>query len=118
MTSNITVTGGNENTNVVFKSCKPFKTCRTEINNVSVDNTDYIYIAMHMYNLIEYSNNYSDTSGSLWQSKRDEINSNADVTTTNSSSFKYKSNLIGNVAADPTIKGVKIDVPLKCLSNF
>ena len=42
-----------------------------------------------MYNLIEYSDNYSDTSGSLWDFKRDEIDNNADVTNNNSSSFKY-----------------------------
>ena len=82
-----------------------------------VDNTDCIYIAMHMYNLIEYGNHYSDTSESLWQFKRDEKNSNADVTTANSSSFKYKSDL-SNIAADATLKGVKIPAPLKYLSNL
>ena len=50
-----------------------------------------------MHNLTEYSNNYSDTSESLWQLKRDEQNMNnenpANVTTTDSSSFKYKSSL-------------------------
>ena len=50
-------------------------------------------IAMHMYNLIEYSDNYSDASGSLWQFKRDELPINNardpdDVTTDNSSSFR------------------------------
>ena len=44
---------------------------------------------MSMYNLIEYSDNYSDTSGSLWQFKRDEMNNNADVTNDdNALSFK------------------------------
>ena len=52
---------------------------------------------MPMYNLIEYIDSYSDTSGSLWQFKRDEIIDNADVTNDNNSpSFKYKSNLICN----------------------
>ena len=55
---------------------------------------------MPMYNLIEYSDNYSDTSGSLWQFKRDEIIGNINLTNNNSSSFKYKSNLIGNTVAD------------------
>ena len=58
---------------VVFKNCAPFKKCRTEINETFVDETEHINIAMPMYNLIEYSDNYSDTSGSLWQFKRDEI---------------------------------------------
>ena len=54
-----------------------------------------INIAMPMYNLIEYSNNYSDTSGSLWQFKRDEIEGDVDLTADNLSSFKYKSSFIG-----------------------
>ena len=76
-----------------------------------------INIAMPMYNLIEYSDNYSDTSGSLWQFKRDEIE-DVDLTLdaqhipNNSSSFKYKSSFITNR------NGVKIAVPLKYLSNF
>ena len=71
-----------------------------------------------MYNLIEYSDNYSDTSGSLWQFKRDEIEGDVDLTVdaqhipNNSSSFKYKSSFITNR------NGVKIAVPLKYLSNF
>ena len=71
-----------------------------------------------MYNLIEYTDNYSDTSGSLWQFKRDEIYNNANVNVDNFSSFKYKSDLIGNVAADGTVENVKVAVPLKYLSNF
>ena len=56
---------------------------------------------MPMYNLIEYSDNYSDTSGSLWQYKRDEIINNADVTNDNNDpSFKYKAKLIGDTVAD------------------
>ena len=52
---------------------------------------------MPMYDLIEYSDNYSDTSGSLCQFKKDEIIDNADVINdNNASSFKYKANLIGN----------------------
>ena len=68
---------------------------------------------MPMYNLIDYSDNYSDTSGSLWQFKRDEqsidnneafINLNAE----NSSSFKYKSNFIGNTAVDGANRKKKV----------
>ena len=71
------------------------------------------------YNLIEYSDNYSDTLGSLWQFKRDEIERDVDLTVdanthipNNSSSYKYKSSLITNR------NGVKIAVPLKYLSSF
>ena len=55
---------------------------------------------MPIYNLIEYSDNYSDTSGNLWNFKRDEIIGNINLTNNNSSSFKYKSNLIDNTDAD------------------
>ena len=75
-------------------------------------------MTMPMYNLIEYSDNYSDTSGSLWQFKRDEIEGNNDLTVDNSSSFKYKSNVIGNLSRAGTKTNVKIIVPLKYLSNF
>ena len=69
--------------------------CRTEINEIFVDEAQHINISMPMYNLIEYSDNYSDTSGSLWQFKRDEqpIDNNGafiNITAGNSSSFKYK----------------------------
>ena len=74
---------------------------------------------MPMYNLIECSDNYSDTLGSLWQSKRDEIINNANVTNDdNAPSFKYKSNLIDNTENNGTKNGIKIAVTLKYLSNF
>ena len=77
---------------------------------------------MPMYNLIEYSDDYSDISKSLWNFKRDEIIDNVDVTNNdNAPSFKYNANLIGNTVADGRNKkkeGVKIAVPLKYLSNF
>ena len=81
---------------VTFKNNAPFKNCRTEINDTFADEADYINIAMAMYDLNEYSDDYSDTSGSFWQVKRDEIVNNANVTVANSSTFKYKSNFIGN----------------------
>ena len=57
----------NANKKVIFKNCAPFTNCISKINNTQIDNAEYIDIAMHMYNLIEYSDNYSKTSGSLWQ---------------------------------------------------
>ena len=114
----ILVTGNNAATQVVFKNCAPFEKCRTEINETFVDETDFINITMPMYKLFEYIDNYSDTSGSLWQFKRDEIVNNADVSNDNAASFKYKANLIGNAENNGTKNGVKIVVPLKYLSNF
>ena len=77
VTGNINVTGGNDNTKPAFKNWTPFEKCRTEINEAFVDDAQHINIAIPMYNLIEYSDNYSDTSGSLWQFKRDEIEGDA-----------------------------------------
>ena len=57
----------NINKKVIFKNCAPFTNCISKINNTQIDNAEYIDIVMPMYNLIEYSNNYSKTSGSLWQ---------------------------------------------------
>ena len=80
LTGNINVTGGDANTKVAFKNCAPSRKCRTERNETFVDDAQHINIAMPMYNLIEYSDNYSDTSGSLWHFKKDEIEDNADLT--------------------------------------
>ena len=80
---------------------------------------------MPMYNLIEYSDNYSDTSGSLWQFKRDESPvTNAgnldNVSTNNSISFKYKSRFLKTLedVDNEVFKNIKIAVLLKYLSNF
>ena len=59
---------------VIFKNCAPFINCKSEINNTEIDDAKDIYIAMSMYNLIEYFDNYSKTSGSLWQYYKDKIN--------------------------------------------
>ena len=74
LTGNITATGGDTNTRVAFKNCVPFTKCITHINDEHVDNADNLDIIMSMYNLIEYSDNYSDSSGYLWQFKRDKQN--------------------------------------------
>ena len=119
VTGDISVTDGDNTTKVAFKNCAPFNKCRTEINETFVDEADIINITMPMYNLIEYSDNYSDTSGSLWQFKRDEIINNADVTNDNNApSFKYKASIIGNTNNNGRKSKVKIVVPLKYLSNF
>ena len=78
---------------------------------------------MPMYNLIEYSDNYQDSSATFYQYKRDEspeANAIDDLTANNSSSFKYKSSLLGdrNVVGGIVRLNVKIVVTLKYLSNF
>ena len=116
VTGNIAVIWADNNTKVAFKNCAPFIKCRAETNETFIDETEH-NIAMPMYNLIEYSGSYSDTSGSLWQFKRDETE-DVDLSVddnhilNNSSSFRYKSSFITNR------NGVKLAVPLKHLSNF
>ena len=98
VTGNITVAADN-NTDVAFKSCAPFSTCITKIDDTFVDEANHIYIAMPIYNLTEYSDNYSDTSGGLWQFKRDEVPAgNADLSINNSQLFKYKAALLEKTA--------------------
>ena len=95
VTGDITASGGDANTKVAFKNCTPFTKFITHINDEHVYDGENLDIIMPMYNLIEYSDNCLDTTGSLWQFKRDEQNMNngnpADVTTADSLSFKYKS---------------------------
>ena len=100
MTGDIKVTGIAADTNVGFKRCAPFTRCATHINDEHVETAGNLDIIMPMYNLIEYSDNYEDSSGSLYQFKRDEYPmSNAgnllNVALNNSTSFKYKASLLG-----------------------
>ena len=57
----------NINKKVIFKNCTPFTNCISKINNTQIDNVEYIDIVMPMYNLIEYSDNYSKLSESVWR---------------------------------------------------
>ena len=112
----------NNNTRLALKNCAPFTKCNLEINDEHVDTAENLDIVMPMYNLIEYSDNYQDSSAMLYQYKRDEPpdDINNKLTTNTSSSFKYKVDLLGNPAVDNNIarRDLKIVVPLKCLSNF
>ena len=114
----------NTNKIVIFKNCAPFTNCISKINNEQIDNPEYIDIVMPMYNLIEYSDNYSKTCGSLWQyckdipavnNNGDIVNFNGDDNATNSFNFKAKITVQTN---DNGVINVEIMVPLKYLSNF
>ena len=114
-------------TRLALKNCALFIKCNLEINNEHVDTAENLDIVMPMYNLIEYSHNYQDSSATLYQYKRDEPpedNAVADLTANNSDSLKYKIRLLGNkteVAGDAAgvrRLNVKVVVPLKYLSNF
>ena len=91
---------------ITFKNCAPFTKC--------IDNAKDIDIVMPMYNLIEYNDNYSKISGSLWQYYKYEPNDNI----ADSESFKSKIKSIGKTPAVGNTKDVQIIVPLKYLSNF
>ena len=111
------------NTRLALKNCAPFTKCNLEINDEHVDTAENLDITMPMYNLIEYSDNYQDSSATLYQYKRDEPPEDdavADLTANNSSSFKYKVSLLGNPVVTSNIAriNVKVVVALKYLSNF
>ena len=91
---------------VAFKNCAPFTNCISEINNTQVDNAKDIDIVMPMYNIIECSDNYTETTGSSWKYFRD------------SESFKSKIKITEKTPHDDNEKDVEIMVPLKYLSSF
>ena len=108
----------------IIKNCAPLTNCISEINNAQIDNAKDIDMVMPMYNLIEYSDNYSRTSGSLWHYYSDKLFLNADgnigdfpTDNNNSASFKFQTTIAGKTENDGT-QNVKIRVPLKYLSNF
>ena len=101
------------NTRLSLKNCAPFTKCNLEINDEHVDAAENLDLTMPMYNLIEYSDHYQDSSATLYQYKRDEPPEDdavADLTTDNSSSFKYKVSLLGHpvVANNITRLNVKL----------
>ena len=111
------------NTRLALKNCASFTKCNLEINNEHIDTAENLDIVMPIYNLIEYSDNYQDSSATLYQYKRDEPPEDdaiVDLTADNSSSFKYKISLLGNpvVADNIARRSVKVVVPLKYLSNL
>ena len=127
-----TVEGDNDaktrNKKLIFKNNTPFRSCISKINNTFIDNAEDLDIVMPMYNLFEYSSNYSMTSGSLWNYYRDEIkysgiennddgnkiNNNKTITI---KSFEYKTKWIGRTQYDNNTLNAKSIVPLKYLSN-
>ena len=104
------VAANNNDRKVIFKNCAPFTNCISEINNTQVDNAKDIDIVIPMYNLIEYSDNYEKTTGSLWQYCKDipAQNDNNEIVV-----FR-RNNLTGNNGT----KDVETMVPLKYLSNL
>ena len=107
---------------LALKNFAPFEKCNLEINDEHVDAAENLDIVMCMYNLIEYSDNYQDSSATPYQYKRDELPDDIEdnLGQDNSTSFNYKTKLLGNpvVANNIARRNVKVVVSLKYLSNF
>ena len=107
---------------VIFKYCTPFTDCISEIKNAQIGNAKDIDVVIPMYNLIEYSDNSSKASGSLWQYRNDipAVN-NGDIVDFNEENvtdwFNFKEKITGQTGDEGT-KDVEIMAPLKYLSNF
>ena len=110
----------NTNKKIIFKNCTPFSKYMSRINGTDVNNAEYIDIVMPMYNLIEYSDDYSKTSGSLWQYCREmpAVNNNGSIVDFNganaTASFNFKTKITGQTDDNGRIDNVEI----KYLSNF
>ena len=123
ITVNNTAAANNTNKKVIFKNCAPFTNCISKINNEQIDNAEYIDILMTMYNLIEYSDNYSKTSRSLWQYCKDipAVDENGDIVNFNGAnatdSFNFKAKITGQTNNNGIID-VEIMLPLKYQKLF
>ena len=108
----------------IFKNCAAFTNCISKINNIQIDNAEYTDIVTSMYNLIKYSDNYSKTSGSLWQYciEIHAVDNRGDIVYFNranaTDSFNFKTKITGHTNNDGRVNDVEITVPLKYLSNF
>ena len=106
--------GDERDKGVAFKNCAPFTSCISEISDTHIDNCKDIDIVMPLYNLLEYSDNYAKTSGSLWQYYRDEPNNHL----ADSELFNSKIKITGKTPAAGNEKVVETMVLLRYLSNF
>ena len=92
----------NRNKEVVFKNCALFTDCISEISNMQIDNAKDIDVVINIYNLIEYDENYSHTSGGLWQYYRDQRTLNDD----------------GNIIDFPVNDVTSFDVPTVKIKDY
>ena len=95
---------------VAFKNNAPFRSCISKTNSTLIDNADDLGIVMPMYNLLEYGQNYSMTSGILWNYYRDKID-DADDNASNGNIFEYKTEIVGKTPdqKDLEMKEMQID---------
>ena len=135
-----------QNRPLILKNNAPFISCITRINGELIEDADDLDIVMPMYNVLEYSKNYTKTIGSLYNYYRDELSYDNDndnfgnIKVVNSKAFKYKNKIIGdtydvnstilNPAGNARIrnpnysannsgkKSIELPIPLKYLGNF
>ena len=105
MIGDVKIIGGNNAAKFCFKNCSPFTRSVVHLNDIHIEAAENLQLVMNHYNLTEYSDNRQDSVGSLYNFKRNEQYLNAvgniiDVTTDNSSSFKYKLNLLTGLATE------------------
>ena len=120
---------------LISKNNAPFVSCITRINGELIEDADDLDIVMSMYNLLEYSQNYRKTIGSLYNYYRDELSDDADdnnfdnIKVVNSNTFKYKNQITGNTYnVNAGVQGhdvnkngtqeVELTIPLKYLGSF
>ena len=108
---------------VAITNCASFTKCITKIDGTTMDDAENLDLVMTIYKVIEYSSNYSETTGNLWfYFKNEAANFNADIGDTDDfKSFKYKAKLLGNTAvhgANRILRNATIAVSLKYLSSF
>ena len=136
MTGDIKVVSGNADTVVAFKNVHPYIRTVIHLNDEHVDTAENLDLTMNLCNLIKYSNNYADTTASLYHYKRpDQTKNNNVIASINitSSSFKYQLDLIKKQVTSEDVvqnrdpdgtnahrlwKNVKTVVPLKYIINF
>ena len=107
----------------------PFRSCISKVNNRFIDNVEDLDIVVPMYNPLEYSGNYSMTSGILWNYYRDEVNDDANENNTannkinknktiTSKSFEYRTKIKGSTKNNINILDAEVVATLKYFSNF
>ena len=117
----IITTKQNNSTPFLFKNYAPLSKCMTKIDGITIDYAEDLDLVIPMYNVIEYSSNYSDTTGRSWYDTKDvATNFDFDIAKNVFKSFKYKDKLLESTVVDGnnSILNAVIAVPLKYLSFF
>ena len=117
----IIILGRNQTSEVASKNCAPFIKCITKMDRTTIGDAEDLELVISIYNLIEYSSNYSDTTGSLWfYLKNEAADFNADILTMIILNLSV-TKLLGKALVDElngVLRNTTFAMPLKYLSNF